>query len=69
MFDVSWFVVQFDLGGALMSALGGGLSGAAGESKHVYPTFLIPHSLNSGMVSNGTSSSYPHGALFFIHHY
>ena len=34
-----------------MSALGGGLSGAAGESKHVYPTFLIPHSLNPGWLA------------------
>ena len=49
-----------------MSALGGGLSGAAGELRNVYPTFLVPHSLNSGMVSNGTPSSYPHGTLFII---
>lgn len=49
-----------------MSALGGGLSGAAGELKNVLPTFLVPHSLNSGMVSNGTPSSYPHGTLFII---
>ena len=26
-----------------MSALGGGLSGAAGELKNVYHTFLVPH--------------------------
>ena len=49
-----------------MSALGGGLSGAAGELKNVYHTFLDPHSLNFGMVSNGTSSSYPYGMLFIV---
>ena len=49
-----------------MSALGGGLSGAAGGLKNRYPTFLVPHSLNFGMVSNGTPSPYPHGTLFII---
>lgn len=49
-----------------MSALGGGLSGAAGDFKNVYPTFLLPHPLNSGMLSNGTPSSYPHGTFVII---
>ena len=49
-----------------MSALGGGLSGAAGELKNVYPTSLVPQTLNSGMFSNGTPSSYPHGTLIIV---
>jgi hypothetical protein len=49
-----------------MSALGGGLSGAAGELKTYIPLFSFSI-LNSGLVSNGTPSSYPHGAIFIIY--
>jgi hypothetical protein len=55
---------------ALMSALGGGLSGAAGEffffffskkTQNVY--FIVPSFLND--FSHGTPSSYPHGTIKF----
>lgn len=47
-------------------ALGGGLSGAAGRVDIFYPpTFTVSDFLYSGMVSNDTPGSYPHGTLYY----